>query len=940
MTGLSSVGFRTGLMAGIAASAVVTADVSRAQTKTFDIPAQQAATGVVSFARQADAQLLISASAARDRRTNAVRGAYAVPGALKLLLRNTGLTAQSMGANTWTVVALPETGEMRAADGAGPQRAGFNEAAAGVTLVALEPHPAAAPKLSPGPQLEEIVVTARRVEENAMKVPIAIAVMNEAAIKASGVRDIRDLSQFTPGLFSATQAATARSGRNSLRLIFRGLSTSSGTIFIDGAPYTGSGSPDVSNVERVEVLKGPQSVYFGRSTFSGAVNYVTRVPGNTFRGAVNAEAFTYGGHIFSGSVEGPIVEDKLTFRVNARRYSSGGQYKSGVTGRKLASESTTSGSVALASRPTENLKVSTYLSYSLDDDGPNVGRSIRAVGPGPTFNCNLGGTFGAYYCGKVPSRSAFDPSTLGNNDTVTPLIRSELFNNVRGTSVPFSTTWLDHFGLKREVLHGHLRADLSTDSGWQVSAIASYSRTKTASLQALEGRDTSQSPNPYAPTPAARATACAAPAGSAANAPCYAPDTLQINTYSQNLVNNASAEMRVSSPQDKRLRATVGASYFAAYGPLSAAPGIQNTGRLINGGGGGIKSRVSTPAIFGGLYFDVTDRLKISAEARYQWDDIGQQQLFPAVSGKLETTFRSFAPRLTVDYNITENSMIYGSLSRGYRPGGFNPVLLGLSESARAQLATLGSNIAYDEEEIDNLEVGSKASWFNNRLRTTIAVYSMTYKNGQIANSQFFVNPNGSAGAASVITNVGRVTLRGTELQADYAATDDLTISGSLAYADNKIKRYIYSPGGLRIWNSTNVIGNQLDSSPKLTFSLSPSYVHEVATGLNLTARADLTYRSKIYVDPTNVAWIGPRFLVNIRAGIVKDRNLRVEAYVNNVFDDDTMVGGVGTVDSLNFRAPNGQITFAPSIGSSNLNAISLGLPEKRTFGLRTSYEF
>jgi Outer membrane receptor proteins, mostly Fe transport len=94
------------------------------------------------------------------------------------------------------------------------------------------------------------------------------------------------------------------------------------------------------------------------------------------------------------------------------------------------------------------------------------------------------------------------------------------------------------------------------------------------------------------------------------------------------------------------------------------------------------------PCIFGGVYWDATDRLTIGAEGRYQWDRIEQQNIFPAVSQELSKTFRSFSPRLTVDFNITPSSLLYGSFSRGYRPGGFNAGLLGLTQG---QLEEIGS---------------------------------------------------------------------------------------------------------------------------------------------------------------------------------------------------------------------------------------------------------
>ena len=354
---------------------------------------------------------------------------------------------------------------------------------------------------SAGPTLgDAIVVTARRREENMMSVPIAVAVMSSAAIEATGAKDLKDVAQFTPGLFIKPQGAGTTVDRSQARLVFRGLSTSEGPIFIDGAPFSGNGSPDVTDVERIEVLNGPQSVYFGRATFSGAVNYVTKRPGNEFGGRVSAEATTYDGFDGRLMVETPIVKDLLAVRVTARRYSYGGQYRNGIDGIRLGRESTTSASVAFALTPSSNLTVRGFYSFRHDNDGPPPSASLRAVGGAPRLECRLGGTGGPYWCGKLPSLSQLDPTTFGGNAIVDPLTRSELVENVRGTPTSFSTRWHDEFGLKRITHHAHLRADFATDSGWEFSTLAAYSHNQSDRMISQNNLDTTNFVNPFAPT--------------------------------------------------------------------------------------------------------------------------------------------------------------------------------------------------------------------------------------------------------------------------------------------------------------------------------------------------------------------------------------------------------------------------------------------------------
>src|SRR5690606_34293334 len=203
--------------------------------------------------------------------------------------------------------------------------------------------------------LQEIVVTARKRAENLLDVPVAVSAVSASEIEATGVKSITEIADYTPGLTSQGQGAGGLPDRSASRLVFRGLSTSFGTVFINGAPYTGNNSPDITDLERFEVLTGPQSVYFGRSTFSGAINFVTEKPSNDYAARVSAEAGTDNFYELRGTIEGPLIRDVLTARVSARHYEFGGQYRSAVSGLPLGQQQTDHISLALAATPSANV---------------------------------------------------------------------------------------------------------------------------------------------------------------------------------------------------------------------------------------------------------------------------------------------------------------------------------------------------------------------------------------------------------------------------------------------------------------------------------------------------------------------------------------------------------------------------------------------------------
>ncbi|MFZ9479108.1 MAG: TonB-dependent receptor plug domain-containing protein, partial [Steroidobacteraceae bacterium] len=147
-----------------------------------------------------------------------------------------------------------------------------------LTLPALAQQPA-----DDGFALEEIVVTARKVEENLMTVPMAITAFSSKDIEAAGMKTLNDVMRMTPSFNFVNQfGGSGRNDRSTNSLVFRGLYISGnaglsagGLLFIDGAPVIGAQPPSMVDIDRIEVLKGPQSAYFGRSAFAGAINFIT-----------------------------------------------------------------------------------------------------------------------------------------------------------------------------------------------------------------------------------------------------------------------------------------------------------------------------------------------------------------------------------------------------------------------------------------------------------------------------------------------------------------------------------------------------------------------------------------------------------------------------------------------------------------------------------------
>jgi outer membrane receptor protein involved in Fe transport len=180
-----------------------------------------------------------------------------------------------------------------------------------------------------------IIVTARKREENLQDVPLTISVVGAETIAKANLDNVSDIAMQTPG-FSYKQGfgRVGSGGGPGVRPSVRGMSSVVGApnaaFFVDGVFVSDNiASYQLDNLERVEIIKGPQSALFGRQTFSGAVNYVTRKPGDEWTGRIKATFAENEGREVSGFVSGPIIKDVLNAEVNARVYGFGGDYSNG-----------------------------------------------------------------------------------------------------------------------------------------------------------------------------------------------------------------------------------------------------------------------------------------------------------------------------------------------------------------------------------------------------------------------------------------------------------------------------------------------------------------------------------------------------------------------------------------------------------------------------------
>jgi iron complex outermembrane receptor protein len=754
-------------------------------------------------------------------------------------------------------------------------------------------------------QLEEIVVTARKQEESLMTAPLAISAFSAETLEKMNLTEMTEIAEYTPGFHFQNQigGGSGRNDRSTSSLTFRGLYLGTGArgadagalVFIDGAAVIGGQAPPFLDFQRVEVLKGPQAAYFGRSVMTGAINYVTRQPNTEeFGGRVTASFAEYDSSLLQFSVEGPVT-DTLALRFSASRDEKGGHYKNAANpSQTLGDRKTDSAALQALFQPNDKLTVTGYLQYMEHDDGPPAQASLKASTGDLT--CDLGGR-GPYFCGELPSVSDLPDSYISgfyeNTDAYFRGINDPLQNRL----IPASFNQ-DPGALKREALNSHIRFDYVTDSGYTFSSLTAYHSDESVSNIDLNFRQET--------------------------------GTGIWALFVQSKFEDFSQEFRITSPQDQRLRWTAGFNYLYTETPTGGVGGTFPFGTLRSSGI--IANETKTPSVFGGIAYDITDQLTLSVDARFQRDEIFRQQLEgrdigvpppPELAAEVSAEFNSFSPRISLDYQYADNSTVYALYSKGFRPGGFNNVLNFRPPEVVAQFEEFGAGKTYEEEELDNYEIGFKSDWLDGRLRTRLAAYYGLYSKGQSQITVTFQNEFGELDLASVFVNTGETTLMGVEFEFDAAPTDNWTVSGSFGLADSEVDNFFCIDGNL-VYGEPNCDGNTLPQSSRLTWSLSSEYGDNLFGNYDWFVRADYSHQGKQYTDYSNEAWIAPKDIVNARAG-VRSESLSVEAFVTNLFDQD---------DGPSATFGNELFTFASS------NEIRYGLAQKRQAGMRAVWNF
>ncbi|WP_304166007.1 TonB-dependent receptor [Phenylobacterium aquaticum] len=762
---------------------------------------------------------------------------------------------------------------------------------------------APAPSADTAPHtVDEIVVTAQKRTQNLQDVPIVVTTVNGATLRANGVKDIKDLTILTPGLtVTSTTSSTSTTAR------VRGVGTvgdnigleSSVGIVIDGVyrPRNGVGFGDLGELERVEVLKGPQGTLFGKNATAGVINVITKRPEFSFGAEGEANVGNYNLKAVSAGVTGPIIDGKVAGRLFVSKRERDG-FVDVVTGAGPRSFSTDNNQNYWTARgqllftPTDALDINVSVDYTKRDE--RCCTSLQVINGGVTK------IMAAAFPGSVANPPAFDDyKAYANRDT------------------------------RKNITDKGVSAEVSYDLGAvQLTSITAYRefQTHSGAESDLSTADIIWSDQNWVGT--------------------------GFKTFSQ--------EFRLAGSTDK-LHWTAGTFFThedltSKVGTLYGADFEKFVSLLLSGGTNGslISALSGNPAgttfangqgqrdqynqseqsfaVFGNASYQLTSKLELTGGLRYTWENKGVDAFYGNTDGgKGCATFSAKAlpaslinavcqtyqnpafNNLTASQDMSEGAltgtvkaayrfnpqvMTYASYARGYKAGGFN--LDRLAYTYVAGSATSLKPITktdFAKESADSYEVGVKSTLFDRRLLLNATMFYQKYTDFQL---------NAYNGLAFTVISIPEVTSKGVDADFVFFPVRGLTLQGGVTYAETE-----YSKKDRTILGATSRLPeSRLSFAPLWSASTAVSYEHDLTEALvgkaSVSAKYTSAYNTGSDLNPLKTQQAFTLWNARLSVGPQDDKwavelwgqNLTDERYYQVAYDATYQSGSIGAFPS------------------------------------------
>lgn len=868
---------------GTATAAEATSD-KLASVTAFDIPSMPLSQALKTLADQAGIQILFEERVVQGHDAPAVKTHQSALQALSMLLSNTDLeftakneTIAVRKKTTLATVSQNDNGKglqvegasnpplhvrgggqgVRALEEGSSKSSWFTRLARAATGSSAESPSENSPDSSKDETrtrnveevLSEIIVSARKMEETLQRVPVSVAAVTGEELEKRSIQNLSELGQSTPNFNFGSAGQT---GRNAGVLYIRGVGPNTGAatvgVYIDGV-YLGQGRGndlETVDLERVEVLRGPQGTLFGKNTSGGAVNIITRKPDISADALSGRAQITTGSRNrldFLGSIDAPLITDRLALQISGSRRTQDG-YAHRADGEVLGDLDRVSSRFALQWQPTDQ------------------------------FSALLSGDVLSYEEGSAPEKLLAVNTTTSQAVIFTNLISPTPFDDRWVPSTDFFSYATGANASRGDIWGTSLT--LNYDVDWAAfKSISSYRTLKTRSEQDAD------------------------------NSPVQILDFFirdKQHQFSQEfqLVNANAAD---------RLSWTLGAYYFRevlkggyqdAYVVTALAEAFFGNPYQYPFSFGNSADTVNTSyAVYGQSNFNLTDKLRATLGARLTRDDVRTVAYSWEVPSHINQTpldpkrqhWDDVSPRLGLDYQWTPDIMTYVSATRGFKAGGF---------TNRNDVGTP----SFKSEHLRTYELGLRSELFARRLRFNVTGFYNDYKDLQMAIGGSTTDGSGIITPFSITANIPGVRIVGAEVELSAIPVAGLTLTGGLGITDVK---YTELPDDPR-WSETNLVSpdNDFPYTPKVSYTLGAEYSTSLMEAFNLTARVDYAHKSDIAHNLENTPLLRQRAygLLNARLTLESESsglslsvfgtNLTDEHYFTGGYDDGTIANSAG----------------------------------------------
>jgi len=711
--------------------------------------------------------------------------------------------------------------------------------------------------------LEEIIITAQKRAQSSQDVPIALSAFTGDMIKQLGATDFKGLTNVTPG-FSVSGGSDAFP-----RSYIRGIGSNdtgigadpSVGVYIDGiyASRNGGSLTDLMDIARVEILKGPQGTLFGRNSIGGAISIVTEKPRQDLSGELNLEVGNYNNRVLKGLINVPLIEDSLYMRASGSLQKRDGWQDNVIGGKHGLSKGRANGRIKFTWQATEDLNINFSNSWSRYDEMSAYTDNLIAPASVP-FN-----SLTRIIDDKNTTNGNFD--LTGNGNHLAP-VEPALKRNLRDHNL--SVTW-------------------NTNDTLSLSSLTSYRTFNTYTASDYDGTEYMLMNNE---------------GSTESNETISQEFRLSGNTDTIDWFIGTSASHERNAMDFTISFVDAGALPGSPFPSLNfGAPFYENSHA---------SSETNSYALFGDATWQATEHLNITFGARYSIDEknieynnplqtngaalLGGAGFIMATAGqfvdangnpdpslqKRGDDWSDLSPRLVFDYAFTADAMVYASITKGYKSGGYNTYP---TPNSTTFLVTPDATKSFDPELATNYELGIKSTWFEGRLLLNASLFSLDYRDLQVRQI--------SDGVVQ-IRNAGRASNDGVELEAKYHLNENLTLLANASWMQAEYDEYTN--------RGEDLSGTPLLFSPNFSGNLALDYSIQLGDLGELRSFISYAYKNKhLYHEGFEQSGYGT---VDARLSLQSEdasweialfgNNLNDKAYVTNYIGQAATFGFVG----------------------------------------------